>query len=786
MNLKLLKSCLLLAGLAGSLPVAFAQHTFPGDEYPKANITAEGGISIGFQNQVVTTAEVRGKLNELLNLPDHFSFVKEKERTDARGVTHSRLTQYYRDIKVEGGTVLLHSKNDQVISMSGKIMTTPGSPLDIQPVVGADAARETALKASDVVKPINSYNPELVIYQGDKNPGLAYKTRIDGYNRKGKLTMYQVYISAITGKVLSRQSLIAHGDVPATAATYYSGVRPIITDNFSGGYRLKDNMRRIETYYATGLVFDTNGAPAYTNPIEVTNPTTTWGPRLKLASVQLQSVTDTARYSMGFLDLTRGITSGWVMHNQIEKLITPPATYQSIKDGQVLGDLMTTGKASSVPIKDALNISLDAASYRGAFSRDSVRLSFGSGGPDFMTLKQDTNKVRYTIDTLTPGNHQWSNPRGDKGSYTIDLKGEPAIDVHWGIEKTYDFYKSIFSYYSYNNDSTAIIRNYYDGIAQISGDQNNAMALPSPYFAMVYGTGDGVSLNPVVILDVVGHEFTHLITASNANLNYSGESGALNESFSDMMGQAIVGFAKGMDSVTWRAGERVLVTSPYMRSLADPKGPATFNGQPQPHTYQGQYWADTTDHGERNDYGGVHTNSGVGNKWFYLIAHGGSGVNDNQYTYNITGLGLAKAQEIAFSSFTDYLTATSKYIDAYNGSLQATATIYGQSSVEYNTVKEAWKAVGIPKSGTTGIDHTTADARSIELYPNPSTGIINIKSARKAAVDAGIYNIAGARILDITITPGTRTYDVTQLAKGIYFVEYHIGGEKYSHKLVLQ
>ena len=92
---------------------------------------------------------------------------------------------------------------------------------------------------------------------------------------------------------------------------------------------------------------------------------------------------------------------------------------------------------------------------------------------------------------------------------------------------------------------------------------NNAFARGAPYNIMGYGFGDGIIMNPVVALDVAGHEFSHLVVNNNDNggLVYQGESGALNESFADIFGTSIE-FYSGINS-DWTIGEDIMVQDPF-------------------------------------------------------------------------------------------------------------------------------------------------------------------------------------------------------------------------------
>lgn len=104
----------------------------------------------------------------------------------------------------------------------------------------------------------------------------------------------------------------------------------------------------------------------------------------------------------------------------------------------------------------------------------------------------------------------------------------------------------------------------------------------------------------------------------------------------------------------------------------------------QPNTYQDNFWKSTTN--LNDDHGGVHQNSGVQNLWFYLLSQGGSGTNYINNSYNVTGIGINQARQIAFRNLSHYLTPNSTYNDSYLGSLQAAENLYGNPSTQYNSV----------------------------------------------------------------------------------------------------
>ncbi|MCL2597320.1 MAG: M4 family metallopeptidase [Paludibacter sp.] len=263
----------------------------------------------------------------------------------------------------------------------------------------------------------------------------------------------------------------------------------------------------------------------------------------------------------------------------------------------------------------------------------------------------------------------------------------PALDVHWGMEITHDYYQNTFGRNSYDNLGGTVF-NIYNPVALDSyGYQNNAAWMGEGI--MVYGRG-GSGYHPFVSLDCAAHELTHGVTEYNGNggLNYQGESGALNESFSDIFGTCVEFSA--LPNPNWTIGEDIVING-VLRDMSNP------NSKHQPDTYLGNYWANTN---SSTDNGGVHTNSGVQNFWFYLLCEGGTGTNDLGNSYSVTPIGMVKAQKITYRNLMNYIAPNASYVSSYNGSLLATADLYGNSSAEYTAVKQAWYAVGIDEDTT--------------------------------------------------------------------------------------
>ncbi len=338
------------------------------------------------------------------------------------------------------------------------------------------------------------------------------------------------------------------------------------------------------------------------------------------------------------------------------------------KNGAVLGkrDLIHEANATGSAVTGYSGTqTITTDSYNSSYR---LRETGRGNGIQTFDLNKGTN-YNSAVD-FTDADNNWNNVNADKDQY--------ATDAHWGAEKTYDYYKVKYNRNSIDNAGFAI-KSY----VHYSTNYFNAFWDGT---RMTYGDGDASDGNkPLTALDVCGHEITHGLTEKTSGLNYSGESGAMNEGFSDIFGTAIEFYARPSNA-DWLIGKDFYT----IRSMSNP------NTYQQPDTYLGTYWATGT-----ADNGGVHTNSGVLNYWFYLLSVGGSGTNDKGTAYSVTGLGIDKAAAIAFRLNTVYLTATSNYAAARTYGIQAATDLYGAGSAEVTQTTNAWTAVGV--GGTTPV-----------------------------------------------------------------------------------
>lgn len=268
-----------------------------------------------------------------------------------------------------------------------------------------------------------------------------------------------------------------------------------------------------------------------------------------------------------------------------------------------------------------------------------------------------------------------------------------GVDAHYGAGKVYDYYKNVHgrtgidgaggpAYYTAANGTTGLISSkVHYGV-----NYNNAFWNGS---YMTYGDGNGSSFSPLVTLDICGHEMTHGITERTAGLAYVNESGALNESMSDVFGAMVERYAQGQTSNTWKIGEQCYtptIGGDALRYMDNPHAASNsgFTADDDPDHYSERYTG-------TGDSGGVHINSGIGNKAFYLVAMGGT----HHRGGTVTGIGADAAARIWYRALTTYMTSSTNFSGARTATLNAAAALYGTGSTNYNAVAQAWTACGV-------------------------------------------------------------------------------------------
>jgi bacillolysin/thermolysin len=258
--------------------------------------------------------------------------------------------------------------------------------------------------------------------------------------------------------------------------------------------------------------------------------------------------------------------------------------------------------------------------------------------------------------------------------------GDAVLDeAHDNAKGVYDFYKS-----KYDRDSIDGKGMKLKSVVHYGNKYNNAFWNGSH---MTYGDGDGVRFAPLVAPDVVGHEMTHGVTERTAGLRYQKQSGALNESWSDVFGNLIEKWmerqaGKAESDSKWLIGEGIFtpgVAGDGLRSMSKPG--TGYDRDPQPGHMKD--YKDTS-----SDNGGVHINSGIPNKAAYEVA---------------MSIGQDKLADVWYRALTTYMTASTQFSDAANFTVQSAIDLYGAGSAEATAVANAWTSVGLTPSLKPGI-----------------------------------------------------------------------------------
>ena len=327
-------------------------------------------------------------------------------------------------------------------------------------------------------------------------------------------------------------------------------------------------------------------------------------------------------------------------------------TWIDAETGEVLQsfDGLTTGSGIGVlgDTKDLTGLTTYSSSVHKLLSTDGRQTTYDARNKSKLpgTLATDSNDIWDLAGRTSPG--------------------QPAlVDAQYYARVTDNYYlnKQGFNWKTYFSQGMVSTAHYKSNYANAfwNGTQ------------MVYGDGDGVTFRELSgELDVVGHELSHGVTSATSKLVYLNQSGALSESFSDIMGTSVE-FYYGTGN--WTVGEDITIGDNGIRNLANP----LEDGDPS-------HWLDYVV--TSSDNGGVHTNCGIPNHWFYLLVNGGQNANPVRASgTNVVGIGLASTERIAYLGFTA-LPSSATFCNA------RTATIAVAGAYAAN-VADAWDEVGM-------------------------------------------------------------------------------------------
>lgn len=276
-------------------------------------------------------------------------------------------------------------------------------------------------------------------------------------------------------------------------------------------------------------------------------------------------------------------------------------------------------------------------------------------------------------------------PCTDSSSGIVREEGDPPVgladanDAYDFSGDTYDWYQTMFGRDSIDGEGMPLVSTVrYCEISD--GVDCSSTTYPNAFWdgaQMTYGQGFASDLM------VVGHELTHGVTEKTSSLLYYSQSGAINESISDILGMSVrIDEGPARDpSLRWRVGSE-LPAPIGPEGFRDMRDPLMF-GDPNRMT-SGNYVADTFNF----DSGGVHINSGVGNKFFSLLVDGG--------TFNgqtVAGIGVDKAARIVYEANSSLLTSGSDYEDLADSLEAACSNLTGDFSITWDDCSQVSKSI---------------------------------------------------------------------------------------------
>ncbi|MFJ9119342.1 M4 family metallopeptidase [Streptomyces sp. NPDC102394] len=267
-----------------------------------------------------------------------------------------------------------------------------------------------------------------------------------------------------------------------------------------------------------------------------------------------------------------------------------------------------------------------------------------------------------------------------------------GVDVAFGAAATWDYYKDTYGRNGIRNDGVAAYSRAHYGSNYVNAFWQDSC------FCMTYGDGSG-NTHPLTALDVAAHEMSHGVTAATAGLNYSGESGGLNEATSDIFAAAVEFYENlPADPGDYLVGEKIDINGDGT--------PLRYMDKPSKDGASRDSWSSTLGSID------VHYSSGPANHFFYLLSEGSgaktvNGVSYDSPTYDgqpVTGIGIRNAAAVWYRALTTYMTSTTDYAGARTATLSAAADLFGAYSPTYLAVADAWAAINVGNRVALGVN----------------------------------------------------------------------------------
>jgi Zn-dependent metalloprotease len=419
-----------------------------------------------------------------------------------------------------------------------------------------------------------------------------------------------------------------------------------------------------------------------------------------------------------------------------------------------------------------LHVITDAATGKKLYEYQGIENATGVGNTQYsgqVSLTTTQSGANYNLTDGDRGGHKtynlnhgtsgtgtlFSQTSNTWGNSTTSNAATAGADAHYGAAETWDFYKNTFGRSGIKNNGVGAYSRVHYGNSYVNAFWDDGC------FCMTYGDGSG-NADPLTAIDVAGHEMSHGVTSNTAGLNYSGESGGLNEATSDIFGTGVEFYANNSTDVgDYLIGEKI-----------------DINGDGTPLRYMDK---PSKDGGSADSwYSGVgnldvHYSSGIANHFFYLLSEGSGAKVINGVSYNsptsdglpVTGIGRDKALQIWYRALTTKFTSTTNYAAARTGTLAAAGELYGTTGAEYKAVQDAWAAVAVgARSGGGGGGGTSFENTADVSIPDNGAAVTssvtvsgrtgNAPTNLAVAVDI-VHTWRGDLVIDL-VAPDGSTY----------------------------
>ncbi|MBY8343273.1 M4 family metallopeptidase [Streptomyces spinosirectus] len=504
------------------------------------------------------------------------------------------------------------------------------------------------------------------------------------------------------------------------------------------------------------LIVDTAKSGATTHVIKATNAT------IKVSDVT-PDITRAAAEKQA-VQRAKALGSTRTAADSARKVIWAASGKPVLAYETVIGGLQDDGTPNQ------LHVITDAATGKKLFEYQGVETATGTGNTQYsgtVSLTTTQSGSTYTLNDGDRGGHKtynlnhgtsgtgtlFSQTSNTWGNGTTSNAATAGADAHYGAQETWDFYKATFGRTGIKNNGVGAYSRVHYGNSYVNAFWDDSC------FCMTYGDGSG-NQDPLTALDVAGHEMSHGVTSNTAGLNYTGESGGLNEATSDIFGTGVEFYANNAsDKGDYLIGEKI-----------------DINGDGSPLRYMDQPSKDGAS--KDNWYSGlggldVHYSSGPANHFFYLLSEGSGAKVINGVSYNsptadglpVTGIGRDKALQIWYRALTTKFTSTTNYASARTGTLAAAGELYGTTSTEYKAVQDAWAGIAVgSRSGGGGGGGTSFENTGDVSIPDNGPAVTspitvsgrsgNAPSNLQVSVDI-VHTWRGDLVIDLLAPDGT-------------------------------